>query len=376
MSEHRASRSAREEVLRRMFELPWRDMYEAWTVVGSYLNANAKGGEGKEFKLLREKAEALDDLAAAALALRTPAGEWPKVDDYQRVAKELGLSYSSQKIIRRWGLWEDAGRELAGHRRTGTPHQRAIRRATTGKQRSHEERLTGVRNWLDDKPASRTRKDYDEWVETQNLGLPEGQLPYIVGNSIEVGLCLSWDWVLAVATYECELPAAQAAYLEELTAASGPLRLVGMRGIGLLLATTATHAAELVLRSGFPVHAADIANVRAWHRDDVEAHLDGGQAKTRVAGELNERILDSSELCVRLDMRPNTLISAIHRGHTQRVPRPAGVVSHRYYWMRDEVERWLTEHPTKDPGNPHYAPPANRPAKTAPPAAKYAKKSR
>lgn len=111
-----------------MFDLPWRDMYEAWAVVGSYLTATAKGGETKDQKALRQRAEAPDDLAAAARELDTAQGSWPKVDDYQASPRNSAVTPAS--ISSRAG---NAGR-TPGKRSSVTASPRHRRSAPSAEQ--------------------------------------------------------------------------------------------------------------------------------------------------------------------------------------------------------------------------------------------------
>jgi hypothetical protein len=338
----------------------------------------AEGGETREQKLLRERAEALDDLAAAARELGVPPGEWPGVEEYQRVAKQLGLRYSSQQIIRRWDYWDDAGAALVGKRISETPKQRAIRRVSSGRRRTHEEYLAGLRDWLAPTPASRTEDDYDAWANAENARRGPALLPYVGASAVQQGLALSWRWALAVASHELELPEAQQRYLDELIEAAGPLALVGTVGVALILGVGLSYAQELTRRPGFPAPAAQLGRVRAWYRTDVESHHAGKPAPKRSAGELNDRLMASAEVREPLGLRADAFIAAIHRRHFHRVPPPAGSVSQTHYWLRENVEQWMAEHPERLAENRRrrQGSRANRPAKSPPTGAERTKKSR
>ena len=335
-------------MLRRIFDLPWRDMYEVWSVTGSYLDPFATGGESKEQKLLRERAAALNDVATVARELRLPAGKWPTIEEYQREAKRLGLAYSSQRIVRRWERWEDVGRTMTDAKPSETPAQRALRRAKSGRRRNHEEQLAGLRDWLGTKPASRTDLDYNWWADSENDRRGPGEQPYVTAQAVCIGLALSWRRVLAVAEHHSELADAQSQHLEELTGASGPLALIGAKGVALVLGVSVNRAAVLAGHADFPPPAAHLGRVRAWYRSDVEAHHAGKPFKRRKGGELDDKLMTSPEVQEMLGLSTNnSLHSRIHTASWHDVPQPEGRVSGALYWLRTDVETWMAAYPEK-----------------------------
>jgi hypothetical protein len=85
---------------------------------------------------------------------------------------------------------------------------------------------------LEAAPESLTRKDYDAWAIERNDKL--GGAPVISGECVR---CISrWDWerVLIVARKEVEVSDAHREQLDGDTAASGPLRLISLRGVALI----------------------------------------------------------------------------------------------------------------------------------------------
>jgi hypothetical protein len=52
--------------------------------------------------------------------------------------------------------------------------------------------------------------------------------------------------------------------------------------------------------------------------------------------------VQSDEVCKRLGYAPATLIGAIHN-HRVGAPQPAGSVSAKLYWVREDFERWVRE---------------------------------
>jgi hypothetical protein len=331
-------RTPLEEVLRRCFELPWQDLYEVWRVIGSYIEA---GGvrETRIGKQVRERAEALDCLKAAAAHLKLAPDDAPTIEGYKRAREELGLALSARQIELRWEGWQFARLALTGERPVETAAQRSLRRDASGRRWSHEEYLTGVREWLEQKPVSRTRKDYDRWATERNDRTPGP--PLVTSGALRVGFALSWEWILRVAEFDVELDDPQGQHLEELTKASGKLKLVGPTGIALLYRTSVANGHELSKQSGFPPPVATLNRMRLWYRKDIEAHRAGRRVRRRQ-GELQPRIIDSHEASRRLGKTPASLISAIHKG-IKKYPTPAGSVSNNLYWMRDEFEAFLAE---------------------------------
>jgi predicted DNA-binding transcriptional regulator AlpA len=337
-----ASRTPREEVLRRCFELPWRDFYEVWRVIGSYLEP-AGARETKVSKQLRERAEALDCLRRAAEHhnLRTGEGEAPTIEQYEEARAALGLPLTRRQVELRWEGWHFAKLALIGERPVETAAQRSIRRAASGRRRNYEEYLTGVRDWLKTKPPSRTRKDYDAWVKPRNEVSQER--PVVLAVAIEGSLILNWARVLQVAEFEMDLDEAQQLRLDELTAASGPLRLIGTVGIALIYKTGRFHVGNLARRPGFPPPVARLGSAQVWYRKDIEAHRAGRKVRRRP-GELQERLVDSAEYARRTGMTQATIHGMVHN----RMPtllRPAGSVAGRTFWLRDDFEAWLAQRP-------------------------------
>lgn len=335
-----ASRTPREEALRRCMELPWLDMYEVWQVLGSYL-VPAGASETDTSRQLRERIEATACLTCAAAHLKLPEGEAPTIAAYTKVRVELDLPLTARQIETRWEGWRFAKLALGGERAVETPAQRSIRRAATGRKHHHEEYVTGVRDWLATKPAATTKADYDEWAKRHNSNV--SRLPCRLGGHVESGLNLSWKRVLSVARFEVDLPDAKVAYAAELREASGTFDLVGATGVALIYGTRRQHAHHLARTPGFPPHVAVLTGSRVWYRSDVEAHHAGKPfPKKRREGELQPRIVHSGEVCQRLGYAPATLIGVIHN-HGAGAPQPAGSVSAKLYWVRKDFERWVRD---------------------------------
>lgn len=322
-------------------ELPWLDMYEVWRVLGSYLTP-AGARETDTDRELRERIEATACLRRVAAHLRLPEGQAPTIAAYTRARAELDLPLSARQVETRWEGWHFAKLALAGEKAVETPAQRSIRRAATGRKYQREEYLTGIRDWLIHEPASETTADYDEWVKDRNSD-PE-RAPCRRAVAIESRLSLSWSRVLAVARFEAELPEAHLAYAEELRKASGVFDLVGAVDIALIFGTSRQEAQRLVRKPCFPPHVAVLSRARVWYRSDVEAHHVGQpHPEHRQEGELQARIVQSSEVSERLGCSLVLLTSYLHDGRRGPAPQPAGRVSTKLYWVREDFEQWVRD---------------------------------
>lgn len=348
------NRTAREDVLRRLFALPWRDQYEVHRVIGSYLQPGG-GRETKTQKNLRERAEMLDAMQAAANHHGLKKGQAPTLAEYSEAAAALGLPWSASQIVRRWdGYWDDARAALTRSTLGTTAKQRAVRRATSGRTRSHEDYLAGVREWLTSKPPppQDSAVAYDDWVDEENQRRDESEsLPLVQANTLARTLLVPWDLTLAVARFEMELAAAQVRHLQALTKASGDLGIIGTTGVAIMLSKSLSYTNQLTTRPSFPVHVLELGSTRAWYRSDIEAHRDDRPVPVRHRNELAASVIASADVCRKLNMRPDTLIAYIHRDEWHRVPQPTGSVSGRNFWLRSEVEKWFEER-AKAPAKP------------------------
>lgn len=155
---------------------------------------------------------------------------------------------------------------------------------------------------------------------------------------------------------------AQARHLDELTDGGGPLRLVGTRGVALIMGVGATYAGQVARGPTFPAHILNLGRARAWYREDVEAYHLGKPVAVRTPGELNERIMTSEQVREPLGMRADPFIAGVHRLDWHLVPEPSGRVSVKLFWLRKDVERWVAKHPERLAEN-RVNKPLGRPAK-------------
>jgi predicted DNA-binding transcriptional regulator AlpA len=150
---------------------------------------------------------------------------------------------------------------------------------------------------------------------------------------------LEWDRLMRVATLADDLDTAQREYLEDLTTASGPLRLVGVTGVALICGVRKAQAGVVARSEGFPAPAALLRRSHIWYRDEVEAYHQGKEVRRRESS-LQAQILDSAEVCKRLNVAIGTLTAGIH-ARKPWAPQPTGAVSTSLYWLRDDFEAWF-----------------------------------
>jgi predicted DNA-binding transcriptional regulator AlpA len=331
-------RTPREEVLRRCFELSWPDLVEVWRIIGSYLQP-AGETETEVTKQLRERAQALDYMKQAAEHLGLPAGTAPTGAQYEQARKELGLPLTRRQIELRWEGWRFATLHYRGFRAVETPAQRALRRKTSGRRSKHEGHLAGVRLWLETKPEGRAAEDYDYWRQRHNE--QTDGLQVVKAEAVRRALNLPWSYVLRVADFEMELEEAQAENQARTQQARGALDLASRAEVAHIYGVDGATADSYTRQPGFPPPVAILAGARVWYLSDVEAHHAGRPYPARREGELQDALLDVHEVAEQLLMKEGSLRAALHENRPT-VPKPAGQVSKRVYWLREDFEAWLS----------------------------------
>jgi hypothetical protein len=93
------ARSAREEVERRLYDLPYRDQVEVLERLTSWLKAS-EGEDNPIDEQVRGRATALDALRRAAEWLELEEGVAPTIKEYTAARQALGLDLSSGQIGR------------------------------------------------------------------------------------------------------------------------------------------------------------------------------------------------------------------------------------------------------------------------------------
>jgi predicted DNA-binding transcriptional regulator AlpA len=232
---------------------------------------------------------------------------------------QLGIGFSSAKIVRVWGRWRDATAALSGERDRSTVAERAYRRTYLGARRTREEPLAAVRMWLESHDGSGYSVDYDDWARGYNLTLDADALPVPRLSTIRHSLALSWSDVLAVARAERSHPEVAAKRRDDGDWSRGPHDLIAIRTIAHLMGLSETVAKKRTNRPDFPAAVLTLpGGRRAWLRED----------------ELADHDLNTMEVA--------ELVGRSYQSQAKRyeVP-PAGRVGGRLYWLRAEVKAWV-----------------------------------
>lgn len=358
-----AAQRAYRDVLQRALNLPTRDQLALYEFLLSYL-AGHIGEETAANRQLRLRDEALATIERVAKHLGLPDGEAPRVTDFNRACRELGIPWRSHHVIRAFGRWNNAKNAYGGRRVPETASQRSLRRATAGRKRTHEEYFEGVRIWLQARPASTRRGDYAAFRAEYNAKLPAGQRPLVGVWMLTAELGLGWDQVLAIARGEKTVEQAwrereagtdkrsSGAGAEQATTRSSGRRkapwdeLVSAREAAAMLGLAHSQFDDHSRRRSFPLPAARLGSARVWRRVDIETYRDGGtRFRTKRENELQGEIMDAHEVRRRLGIDQKLLTLRLRREQYHLVPKPTGRVGGWiYYWRRRDAERWFERH--------------------------------
>jgi len=334
-----AERAELQAALRRVYRLTYRQQVRLLNTVRLYVTDF--GGEDELDDQLKERADGLAAMRKVAQHLKLPAGTAPNSAQYRVAAAKLGLDdWKVNRFQTVFGRWRFAEDEYEGRRVRETPGQKALRRATTGREREHEDYLAGVEQWLDDiKPAATTMDDYNTYRAAVNPGrVRAGELPLVVAGTVTMQLKLSWSDVLTCARGEVSLDKMLARLAEvDVRKHAGSLALVGMAAIVRLTGEPEGTLRTAVDRGTFPAPVARIGEHTAWHLGDVRAWSAKKTWPHRPQMAWQNRTLDTRSLAERMGRRPDWMWAVMHR-YPHRVPPFAGRVGRARYWLLKDVE--------------------------------------
>ena len=332
---------ARDEVLRRLHDLPYLDQIEVLRALSSWVQASELA-ESPIVRQVAERVRALEDLKRAAAWLKLAEGEAPTVAQYREARAALGLELSSGQVIRRWERWRTACNALTGRGFVArTQAQRALRDVGMGRRRGTEDFVTALRAWQDQPDMPLSRRSYIAWSESATEEREKvGERPLPSPSSITTGLALSWELAQRVATRELGVAQAQKLYLQQLIRESGPLELLPMSAVAIMFKTTGKRAPRLTKEPGFPPPAARIGGGPCWYRADLEARRNGFDVTDREQGEAQRLIYSSAEVGRRLGLTSLQVATNVSHQSWHLTPPPAGRVSIYWYWLREDFDRW------------------------------------
>ena len=337
-------------VLRRVYQLSYRQQVRLLNTIRLYISDI--GGQNELDDQLVEREEGLAAMSAVAVHMQLPDGQAPNSRQYRIAAEELGLDdwkvNRFQKVFGRWRFAEDS---YLGRRVRETPGQKALRRATSGRTRTHETYLAGVQQWLEDiKPAATTQDDYDTYraaVNPQRVRL--GEPPLVRANTVRIQLHLPWSAVLQCARGEAKLDemlASQAATDAEHEA--GPLRLIGVTAVARITGTPKGTLRNAIERGEFPVAVATIGGQTAWHLARAyERAPTGRDGRDESRGNGRIEWLITTQLAEWIGRSPGWIWAALHRW-PHRLPPAAGRVSAARYWLKTDVEAFYSRAATTE----------------------------
>jgi hypothetical protein len=340
----RGSRSTTEleAVMTRVFALPYADQLEVSEELDKALGGGLVRSVSREQKLLRARVLEAIGQAVSYHGL----GEDDRITSAQFVSasKALGLEVKLHVAIDAFELWRFAVNAYMGEHVPETSATRALRRATSGRKRSHDTYLSGVRMWLATSPASEQMSDHDAFVYEHNSFLAEGELPLVLAATIYIQLAVSWKTVKMLARGETSLDALDADHARRSASDDDWGDLVGLTVVARLLDTGCPRALVITRRGDFPTPAATINRRRVFHRAQVEAYRDRQPIPDAPELDLEARVMVNREVAALIRLSDGSIRRYLWLGRFDLVPEPAGRVSGAWWWLRDQVDEWLAAH--------------------------------
>lgn len=154
--------------MRRIYELPTGDQLSVMRTLSDRLSAEF-GEESEVQSQAKKRADSLDAMARVAERLGLPDGVAPTATQYRSVWKQVAPDWSATRVHDAWGRYEFCKRAFRGEWVPESSAQRAVRRSSGGRARTHEDYLDGVRLWLKEAPGSLRMEDYADFVRSHNL---------------------------------------------------------------------------------------------------------------------------------------------------------------------------------------------------------------
>jgi hypothetical protein len=302
-----------------------------------------------EERRVRDRKDALQALLTVSEYLGLPAGEAPTIKQFDLATEELGLGWSSGKVIRAWERWRTAVETFKGERRAGSTLYREFQRDRDRSLKNREEPIRGVRRWLRSHPAEMTSIAYDEYARAINAEISstksdDDPVKRLRSSwSVRNALILRWSSALAVARREIGMRAAREQELAELLPKATTNAILGLPGAARLLGRSETSVKQARNTSRhFPVAVAVIGGQRGWAHEDLKRYKRGLVSAKRKEGEKQYLYVDRDELQDRLKLNPAAFNRRLLGKRWDLIPRPEGWVGvGAPYWLRTKVEDWL-----------------------------------
>jgi hypothetical protein len=262
---------------------------------------------------------------------------------FDQAADELGLGWSSSRVVRVWERWRLAVEVFKGERSARSFIGRDFYATRDLSRKNQEEPMRGVKRWLRSGPQRETASAYDEFAKAHNANKAPADKRLVRSATISRDLRLRWPNVIAVARGEVTLTAARERELAELLPKDTTEAILGLSGISRFL----KRSRSAVLRASdgsrhFPVPVAVVEGHRAWLYEDLKLYKRGLACPKRSKGELQYLYMDATELGTRLKLSSRMLRRRIKDKRWDLIPQPRGAVAVEVpYWLRRGVEDWL-----------------------------------
>ncbi len=343
-----------EEVMRRIYGLRVREQLMVFETLRKYLG----DGVGEETIFDKE----IHGRQAALEAMRRVADHWqldesvaPTTTQHRQAPSEVTEGWSVTRVGEAWGRYRFAQQAFRGEPVAETVAQKSLRRSASGRKRWREDYMSGLREWLETDPASRTTKDYDDYVRQHNSEVLTGErggLTLASAGSLTAGLGLRWADTLRLCDDEADYGTIRADALRECLAnGGGSLGLMSSEGVGHMLGKLPKDIAHMLRRGTLPVPVLILANIRGWYIKDIEALAAERPVPKRQEDELRPQVMSTSEVAAFLGVTRTGLTSMLHQ-ESKSAPTPDGRIAHAHYWMRQKTERWVAEHGKPKPRRP------------------------
>jgi predicted DNA-binding transcriptional regulator AlpA len=336
------------DVLRRFFDLLVRDQLVGYQLIRERL-AEKAGAETEHDLELRKRHDSLEALAAVAQHLGLSEERAPTVKQFDRVAGELELGWNSARVARLWGRWRFATDAFEGRRVRPTQHSIETQRRLGHRVRTYsdEDCVCAISRWLASEPIRATLTSFERWQALENDRRRAGE-SYVPGwRTIASALQIGFKEAVQVARGDLSLADAQNVTLERrqrdrLDWSRTEHHFVGLDWLSKRLGVTREQVKNVTRRGDFPQPVVTLERRRGWLQEDIEAYIQGEPSVERTSDALQQDYLTSGQAAAMIGRDRASLILGL-----TSLPKPAGMVSNRFFFLRSEVEDWMRDNPEK-----------------------------
>jgi hypothetical protein len=309
----------------------------------------------KHDDLITRQRAALAAMQAVASELGLPKGQSPTTAEFAAETKRLGIKMSVSSAGRAFNGWGNATATFEGERLPESARVIRQRRSLQGAQSgSPGDHLELIAKWLaSDECSEETRPDYEQWRRRYNESIARTTARTAVGwkHVTRVFPELTDEDIIAAARREAKdwVALCRQRAQERLRDFPNPLRLVTVGTAAALIGTT-----QYLARDGehnepnFPTAVAHLGRESLFIADDVIAYAAEKKSPARRRGELNGRLLTSTDVAKHFGVGRGVVDDSMRRQRFIRVPPPSGRTRRMSYRIREEVEAWERERAAAD----------------------------